>query len=69
MKSGPGHSGVGHESILLSTGTLPARVRIRRVDRSGFLADTTSPDALRYVGFGREIEGAELREVFVAVSG
>ena len=66
------HMNADHEDALraivaATTGTLPARARIRRVDRVGFLADTTSPDALRYVGFGREIEGAEAREVFVAL--
>jgi len=66
------HMNADHEDALraivaATTGTLPARARIRQVDRAGFLADTTSPDALRYVGFGREIEGAEAREVFVAL--
>jgi len=66
------HMNADHEEALraivaATTGTAPARARIRRVDRAGFLVDTTSPDALRYVGFGREIEGAEAREAFVAL--
>ena len=67
------HMNDDHEDALRAivaarTGTLPARARMRSVDRAGFLVDTTSPDALRYVGFGREIEAAEAREVFVALA-
>ena len=67
------HMNADHEDALraivaAATGALPARARIRSVDRTGFLVDTTSPDALRYVGFGREIEAAEAREVFVALA-
>jgi len=66
------HLNADHEdalrAIVATTGTLPARARIRSVDRTGFLVDTTSPDALRYVGFGREIEAAEARDVFVALA-
>ena len=57
------HMNADHEEglrgiVAATTGTLPARARIRWIDRAGFLAETTSPDALRYVGFGREIEAA-----------
>lgn len=66
------HMNADHEDglrtiVAAATGTLPARARIRSVDRAGFLVDTTSPDALRYVGFGREIGAAEAREVFVTL--
>ena len=61
------HEEALREIVAATTGTAPARARIRQVDRAGFLVDTTSPDALRYVGFGREIEGAEAREAFVAL--
>jgi putative heme iron utilization protein len=67
------HMNADHEEALraivaAATGRLPARARIRSVDRAGFLVDTRSPDALRYVGYGREIEAAEAREVFVALA-
>ena len=67
------HMNADHEDALraivaATAGTLPARARIRSVDRAGLLVDTTSPDALHYVGFGREIEAAEAREVFVALA-
>lgn len=66
------HINADHEDALrtivaATTGTLPAHARIRQIDRAGFLVDTMSPDALHYVGFGREIEAAEAREVFVAL--
>ena len=44
------------------------RLDTAKVDRAGFLTETTSPDALHYVGFGREIEAAEAREAFVALT-
>lgn len=53
--------------VTAATGVRPARARLRYLDRAGFLVDTTSPDALRYVGFGREIEASEAREAFVAL--
>jgi len=53
------------EIVAAATGTRPARARLRSIDRTGILVDTTSPDALRYIGFGREIEAAEAREIFV----
>lgn len=67
------HMNADHEEALrtivsATTGTVPARARMRRVDRTGCLVDTTSPDALRHIGFGREIEAAEARDVFVALA-
>lgn len=67
------HMNTDHEDALrtivaATSGTLPARAQMRSVDRTGFLVDTTSPDALRYVGFGREIEAGEAREVFVTLT-
>jgi putative heme iron utilization protein len=66
------HMNADHEDGLRTivagaTGDVPARARIRSIDRAGFLVDTTSPDALRYIGFGREIAAAEAREVFVGL--
>lgn len=66
------HLNTDHEdalrAIVAATGTLPARARVRSVDRAGFLVETTSPDALRYVGFPREIVAADAREIFVALA-
>lgn len=66
------HLNTDHEdalrAIVAATGTPPGRARVRSVDRAGFLVETTSPDALRYVGFGREIEAADAREIFVALA-
>ena len=64
------HMNADHEEALrtivaAATGTLPSRARITSLDRAGFLVRTEAPDELRYVGFGREIEAREAREVFV----
>jgi putative heme iron utilization protein len=61
------HADALREIVAAATGTLPVRARMRQVDRAGFLVDTTSPDGLRYVGFGREIEAGEAREVFAGL--
>lgn len=66
------HMNADHEDALrqiveAATGARPARARITSIDRAGFLVRTESPDELRYVGFGREIEAREAREVFVAL--
>lgn len=66
------HMNADHEESLRTivaagTGILPARARMQAIDRAGFLVATTSPDALRYVGFGREIDPADAREVFIAL--
>jgi putative heme iron utilization protein len=65
-----GHMNSDHEDALRAivaagTGALPARARMTSIDRAGFLVRTEAPDELRYVGFGREIEAREAREVFV----
>jgi len=51
--------------VATATGTLPVRAHMTSIDRAGFLVRTESPDELRYLGFGREIEAREAREVFV----
>jgi len=66
------HMNADHEDglraiVAAATGTMPARAHLRQVDRAGFLVDTTSPDGLRYIAFGREIEAAEAREVFAGL--
>jgi putative heme iron utilization protein len=67
------HVNAHHEDALraivgAATGTTPAKARMRSVDRTGFLVETASPDALRHVGFGREIEATEARDVFVGLA-
>ncbi len=54
--------------VAAATGTMPASARIRSVDCTGFLVETKSPDALRHVGFGREIDASEARDVFVELT-
>ena len=67
------HMNADHEPALCAivaaaTGTRPARAQMSSIDRAGFLVRTESPDELRYVGFGREIEAREARDVFVSLA-
>jgi heme iron utilization protein len=67
------HMNGDHEEALraivaATTGTRPAKARMRVVERTGFLVETSGPEGLRYVGFGREIEAAEARDVFVQLT-
>jgi hypothetical protein len=64
------HMNADHEDALraivaAATGTSPARARMTAIDRAGFLVRCETPDELRYIAFGREIEAREAREVFV----
>ena len=64
------HMNADHEDALCAivaaaTGASPARAQMTAIDRAGFLIRTEAPDELRYVGFGREIEAREARDVFV----
>src|SRR6185503_12673883 len=52
--------------VAARTGTLPATARMLSVDRTGFLVQT--PEGLRHVGFGREVEASEAREVLVELT-
>lgn len=66
------HMNADHEDALRqivasASGVTPSRAQMTAIDRAGFLVRTESPDELRYVGFGREIEAREAREVFVAL--
>ena len=61
------HEDALRQIVAAASGARPARARITDIDRAGFLVRTESPDELRYVGFGREIEASEAREVFVAL--
>jgi len=67
------HMNADHEDALraivaAATGASPARAQMSAVDRAGFLVRCESPDGLRYIPFGREIEAREAREVFVSLA-
>ncbi len=67
------HMNADHEDALreiveAASGTRPGRARMTSIDRAGFLVRTEAPDDLRHVGFGREIEASDAREVFVGLT-
>ena len=67
------HMNTDHEDALraivaAATGASPARAQMTAIDRAGFLVRSESPDELRYIPFGREIEAREAREVFVKLT-
>ena len=67
------HMNDDHEAALIdivaaASGERPRSARMLAIDRAGFLVATRTPDALRFVEFGREIHAADARAVFVELT-
>jgi len=67
------HMNDDHEAALLDIaaargGARPAHARIVAVETAGFLLRTRAPDGLSYVGFGRDVDARDAREVFVRLA-
>jgi putative heme iron utilization protein len=68
------HMNEDHEAALLDVcaaagnGERGQSARMLDVDRAGFLVETRSPDAVRFIEFGREIHAADARNVFVELT-
>jgi heme oxygenase (biliverdin-IX-beta and delta-forming) len=67
------HMNADHETALCDvlaarTGARPERARITAVESAGFLVRAAAPDGLHYVPFGRDVDAAEARDVFVKLA-
>lgn len=54
--------------VAARVGERPGQARITSIETAGFLVRTQTPDALRYVPFGRDVAAKEARDVFVKLA-